>query len=310
MSMLKRRVATILGSLTLVVLPAHGQGTFPGIGDDMTSSLGSFKIQVANQFASLFNGCPGYDVPSRIFTSPTLYDPATIIGRSNVTLDDSPFRKGSVAAGSTRTVVPEDTLLQPPGYPCFGDSVTCASGPGTRVVHTEIHSLMMTALPPAPPVTVRAGTHYDDSPYQTDPPFRASVGLVQSKSGPSNNPTKDFPASSFFDVYAKVDFPACGGFPGGTTITLYNSMPLTVTNNQLIQFPPKVVYLHDASTIVPILFEFDGPPSGPGQLLWHKNDKLGCFVLAGHGVGFSSSSDDTTNFTNYMAGQANSPCPM
>lgn len=313
MNMPKQILTIIVGSLLLVVLPAYSQQypPFPGLGDDMTTSLGSFKIQIAPQFASLFTSCSGYVPSSGIFTSPTLYDPGTWIGRSNVTLDDSPFRKGSVPAGSTRTVVPEDTLIQPPSFPCSGIT-TCSSGPGTRVVHTEIHSLNMTAVPPpTPSITVRAGIYYDDTPYQTDPPFRPSVGLVASQSGPSNNPALDFPASSFFDVYAKVDIPSstCSALPSGMTITLYNSMPLIVTNSQLTQFPPKVVYLHDASTIVPILFEYDGPPLGPGGTpLWHKNDKLGCFVLAGHGVGFSNSQSDTTTFNNYMAGQTNSPC--
>lgn len=308
MSILKRLLVIVF-----VALPGYAQAPFPGIGDDVTTSLGSFKIQVASNFASLFASCPTnlYTASTRIFTSPTLFDPATDIGRSNVTLDDSPFRKGSVPAGITRTVVPEDTLIQPPGYPCFGNTPpACSSGAGTREVHTEIHSLMMTATS-GPPIVVRAGTDYDDSPFQTDPPFRPSVGLVQSQSGPSNNPSVDFPASSFFDVYAKVDIPAgtCAGFT--QTITLYNSMPLIVTNNQLIKFPPKVVYLHDASTIVPILFEYDGPPNGPGgTLLWHKNDKLGCFVLAGHGVGFSNSQDDTNSFNQTMSGQSNSPCPL
>src|SRR5437016_4359239 len=293
---MKRLLAITLGMFALAI-PAAAQGPFPPLGDDATTSLGSFKIRVANKFTSLFNGCPAYNPTTKILSSPTLFDPQTIIGRSNVVLDDSPFRLGSVPTGTARTVIGDDTLIQPPGFPCFGDKVSCASGPGTRQVHTEVRALKMTGGG----MTVRAGMWYNEPPFQGYSPQRVSPGKVQSKSGPSNDPTRDFIATSFFDVYAKVDVPACGGFPG---TTLYNALPLTVQNPQVDHFPPKVVYLHDASSIVPILFLYDNGS------VWNKDDVLGYFVLAGHGVGYGNSQSDMDAFNSIMNAQSNASCPI
>jgi hypothetical protein len=148
---------------------------------------------------------------------------------------------------------------------------------------------------------VRAGIWYNNPNSTSTPPLHISPGEVESQSGPSNDPTKDFPASSFFDVFVRVDVPACGPFPGGT---LYNLMPLVVKNNQVTQFPPKVVYLHDSSSIVPILFLTANPP------LWNKDDILGYFVLVGHGVGFTNSQSDLNSFNTFMSNQSNATCPI
>jgi hypothetical protein len=76
-------------------------------------------------------------------------------------------------------------------------------------------------------------------------------------------------------------------------------MPLVVKNNQVRSFPPTVVYLHDASSIVPILFFTDRPG------FWHRDDILGYFLLVGHGVGVTQS-----DFNNVMTGQPNATCPI
>jgi hypothetical protein len=299
---------------------------FGPAGDDHTTSLGSFKIKIVNKFVPDVNSCPNYDATNNILSSPTLYDPGTIIGRSDVSLAghdiaNTPFEVGAVNVGLTGTVINKDRLLPPPTYPCFTDAPNtapsppdhgpCASGVGTRKVDTEIRSLKMSNLPGAsgPAVTVRAGLHYSEDPFQPTPyaDIMTSPGKVQSRSGPSNDPTKDFPATSFFNVYVKVDIPPgyCGMNPG---ITLYNQDPLKVVNKMLTQFPPRVVYLHDASSIVPILFLTDSPPGVP--VPWHRGEVLGYFLLAGHGVGFGSSQSDINEFQNFMAGQSNASCPI
>ncbi len=123
---------------------------------------------------------------------------------------------------------------------------------------------------------------------------RVSPGEVESHSGPGGAAANDLPASSFFDIFVQVDIPACGGFPGAT---VYNTVPLIVKNPNLTALPPRVVYLHDTSTVVPILFLNANSPK------WNAGDILGYFVLAGHGVGFTNSQSDVNEFNNYMNSQ-------
>jgi hypothetical protein len=286
---MKRLFAFALTMSVLAALPARAQ-QFPPLGDDNTSSLGSFKIQVNNQYATMFAGCPGFSNP--ILSSPTMYDPATRVGRSNALLDGSAADTNGVPVGTAGTIVKESMLFPPPGYPCAGATGACSSGPNTREIHTEVRSLRMVNLGGPLPV-VRAGLWYDSSSVQ-NPPSRISPGEVESHSGPGGLPTNDLPASSFFNIFVQVDMPACGGFPGAT---LYNSSPLIVKNPNLTALPPRVVYLHDSSTVVPILFLKANPP------LWNANDILGYFVLAGHGVGFTNSQSDVSQFNSFMSSQ-------
>jgi len=297
---------------------------FPPASNDVTTSLGSFKIKIVSKFATLLNGCPNYDPNTRILSSPTLFDSSTIIGRSDVSLAghdiaNTPFEVGAVNVGLSGIVINKDRLLPPPTYPCFGDNPgtpvqppdhgPCASGTGTRKVDTEIRSLKMTSpfgqTDPNVVVAVRAGIHYNEDPFLPTPyaDIMTSPGKVQSRSGPSNDPTRDFPATSFFNVYVKVDIPPnyCGA--GSPPMTLYNQDPLKVVNKMLDKFPPRIVYLHDATSIVPILFLADGP-------FWKRGEVLGYFLLAGHGVGFGSSQADVNEFQNFMTNQINATCPI
>jgi hypothetical protein len=286
---MKRIFTVVLALSVLAAIPAGAQ-QFPPQGDDNTSSLGSFKIQVTNQFAGMFAGCPGFNNP--ILTSPTMYDPFTRVGRSAALLDGSAADTNGVAVGTAGTNVSEAMLFAPPGFPCQGATGACASGANTREIHTEVRSLKMANLSGGLPV-VRAGVWYDNANVQ-NPPSRVSPGEVESHSGPGGLPANDLPASSFFDIFVQVDIPACGGFPGAT---VYNQVPLIVKNPNLTALPPRVVYLHDTSSVVPILFL----NANPGR--WNANDVLGYFVLAGHGIGFTNSQSDVTEFNNFMSSQ-------
>jgi hypothetical protein len=286
---MRRLFAATLVMFLLAAISAGAQ-QFPPIGDDNTSSLGSFKIQLTNQFAPMFAGCPGFNNP--ILSSPTMYDPATKVGRSNALLDGSPADTNGVPVGTAGTVVSEGMLTPPPGFPCAGAPAGCRSGANTREIHTEVRSLKMVNLGGPLPV-VRAGVWYDN-PNVQNPPSKVSPGEVESESGPGGAPANDLPGSSFFDVFVRVDMPACGRFPGAT---VYNLIPLIVKNPDLTTLPPRVVYLHDTSTVVPILFLNANPP------LWNKDDLLGYFVLAGHGIGFTNSQADVNEFNKFMNSQ-------
>ena len=284
---IKRLLATALALVVvLAAAPAYSQGTFPPRGDDVTTSLGSFRIRISDQFTGLFANCPNppYDPVKKVLSSPPgLFDPHTVIGRSDPMLDGSAADMNGVPVGSALTPV-SDNMLSPP--PHFG------FGPNTHEVHTEVRELKMSGGG----AMVRAGLWYND-PLNKTPPPRISPGEVESATG---NPNQDFPASSFFDIFVRVDVPACGaGFPGAT---LYNTMPLIVKNNALMNFPPRVAYIHDPSSIIPILFL----NTVPGK--WNADDTLGWFLLAGHGVGFAQA--DQSEFDGIMAQQPDAQCPF
>src|SRR5579872_5658203 len=106
MTVRKSLLTIVLSVVALAAASAYAQ-QFPGRGDDLTTSLGSFKIQVANQFTPLFNGCPGYDPNTQILKSPTMYDPGTIVGRSNVITDGDANDTAGVPVGTAGTTVAE-----------------------------------------------------------------------------------------------------------------------------------------------------------------------------------------------------------
>lgn len=241
----KRLLATVMSLVVLAVIPAYSQ--FPAPGPESTGSFGSFKILVDPGVAHLFTGCPGWDATTRIFSSPLLYDPGTIIQVGPATAESTPHPH-------LRSPFPD-----PPGT--------------TREVLTKLQTLNLATYPPVPPansVFVRAGTSASSAP--------PSPGEVESESA-SGNPANDFPARSFFDVYAQITLPACGtgGFTGATLYNRHNQ-PLIVQASNLTSLPPTVVYEHNASSEVPIVFATAGRQ-------WKRDEFLGCIVLAGHLVG-------------------------
>ncbi len=281
-------LAVVLTALFVAGSTAYAQ-QFPLRGDDVTSSMGSFRVNIATDYQPLFANCPLYNRNTNVLQSPTLFDSGTVIGRSDPITDGSVGNNsdiGGVFVGSANTVVSEGMLIPPPHF---------GFGAGTREVHTEVRSLHMTAGGAA----VRAGIWYNSSTSTSTPPAKISPGEVESRSGPGGLPQNDFPASSFFDIFVQVDIPACGNFPGAT---FYNIMPLIVKNKNLLSFPPKVSYLHDASSIVPILF-LNNDTANPPR--WQQDDILGYFLLAGHGVGVAQ-----TEFESFMQSQPDASCPF
>ncbi len=255
-------------------------GPFPPRGDDATTSLGSFRIFVNPAFQSLMTGYPGYNSTTGRLSSPTLYDPSTKIGRSDPHLDGSTADAGGTPVGTAGTIISDSVFsLVPPGF---------EGPPGTREVHTEVRAFDLAGFG----AHVRAGTAAPGRPL--------SPGEVQSKSGASGDPTLDFPAQSFFDIFVEVDLPTFSSFPGGT---LYNPYPLLVVNNNLTQFPPRVVYIHGNTRAVPILFR-DAMPG-----VWEAGDLFGWLVLAGHGISYNNSQQDLMEFQTFMQSLREMPLP-
>lgn len=258
--------------------PIHGLGPYLGVGDDTIPSMGKFRILVAPEFRSLMTGYPGWDGTSRL-DSPTLFDPATVIGRSAPHVDGDATDTGGAVVGTAGTVISDGSFsLVPSGI----------EGPaGSREIHTEIVTLNLTGFGAA----VRAGSAAPAQPI--------SPGEVESLD-PTGNPVNDFPSESFFNVFVEIDLPAGAGFPGGT---LYNPSPLVVISNKVERLPPQVVYIHGNTSAVPILFR------STNAGFWLADDLFGHLVLAGHGSNFESTQTFEQVFAEIEQTQGELPLP-
>ena len=261
----KSALAAAVVALVSLLFAGTAQAAFPGIGDDKVPSLGSFQILVATDFQPVMAGYPGYNAGTKILTSPLLFDPTTVIGRSAPHLDGSPADSGGVMVGTAGTIISDGSFnLRPDGF----------EGPaGTREVHTEVRTLDLAAGA----VHVRAGTAASV--------MRVSPGEVESDD-PDGPAAADFPADSFFNVFVEVTLPAVALFPGAI---LYNPSPLLVVEDNLTGFPPKVVYKHANTSAVLIR-------------VLGTNEVFGYLILAGHGVDFDMATPaDVTAFQSAVA---------
>lgn len=237
-------------------------------------------IAVNPAFQPFLAGYPGWNASTKRLTSPLLFDSATKIGRSASLTTGSVGDTTGVPVGSANTVVSEGSFsLVPPLY---------ESPKNTFEVHTEVRSLNMTGGGTA----VRAGTAAADRP--------GSYGEVESLAGPVGDPYFDFPAKSFFDIFVDVDLPPGGGIPAAFTV--HNTQPLIVQNNSLTAFPPKVVYIHDNSTAVPVVFNTAVPAIGA-----NAGDTFGVLLLAGHGINYTPTQGDESNFVQTVTTSVEAP---
>lgn len=257
----------VVSMFSLVVGDVQAGGQFPPLGNDTVTSMGTFNILVSPVFLRLV-GCPespipGMDCPTRTLTSPLLFDPATVVGRSDPLIQgEDPADEDivGVPVGDARTIVSDDDIVRRP--------LDMPEGPdGTREVHTELRRLNL--IDTVSGAAVRAGTAFD---------LCLSPGEVESKSGNSGDPALDFPARSFFNVYVEVDIPGLGGVAVATLFNKCPENPLVLESDDLQMFPPTVVYTHDKSTQVNLRFKDDNPR------FWHKNDVFGKLRVAGHSL--------------------------
>jgi hypothetical protein len=241
--------ALSVSALSLLADPAQAfGGPFPGRDNDRTTSLGQFRLDLA-------------DGPTIL--SPVLFDPFTVIGRTDPFMDGFAMDANGLPAGIDFDPA---TVGAPAGPPIQAMNVSDADltakpagfegPPGTREVHTEILALNLQAFGGGG-FAVRVGrAHAPNQPR--------SLGEVESR-----NEGNDFPAESYFEVFAEIDL------PGG--ITVFNQDPFVVTNPDLDRFPPRVVYIHEVTDPVEV-FTFDG-------------ELFGTLQLSGHGIDLGSTCD-------------------
>ncbi len=229
--------------------------------DDVTPSLASFSVYVRFPYHGMMVGYPGYDPVTHILQSPTLFESATVIGRSAAHMEGSPADINGTPVGSSGVMISDsDFLVVPPGF-----EVT-----GGREVHLEIVQLMMSNFGGG--AAVRAGA----TPFG----LWLSPGEVESQSA-SGVPANDFPGDGFFNVFVEIDLPVAGAFPGATLYNpspadLFPARPLVVLAPNEMAFPPSVIYVHGQTSAVPVRFRF----SSPGN--WPANALFGWLRMAGH----------------------------
>ena len=258
------------------------------IGDDVTMSLGQFQLVLDPSWRRIFDilmtNSPlnGTLVTRHLrlyhngtYTSPTLYDPTTMIGRSDPLDAGSPGDSAGVIAGRApgRTYIQESQITVRPSWP--------APSNGVHEVHTFIKSMHLTDS-----FTTRVG--FSVKAGMLAPTRPVCAGQVE-----AGSPFGDFPANSFFNVYVVVDLPSGGLIP---PIQLVNVDPLLVQQAGIFSFPPRVVYQHENSTAVSMYFNADvdiPDPINGGHIHATRGTLFGQLTLAGHGVGFGSADIDT-----------------
>src|SRR5258708_20837984 len=96
-------------------------------------------------------------------------------------------------------------LLPPPGFPCAGATGACASGPGTREIHTEVRSLKR--VNPGGPLPISRPAVWYASATVQNPPSGASPSEGDTHSGPGTAPTTALPPSSSFALLVPAALP-------------------------------------------------------------------------------------------------------
>jgi hypothetical protein len=279
----------VIGSVAVCLFQASNTmwAQFPPAGTDSTPSLGQFTIVLNPSFSgamaanpSLF---PGYTPSTNRYVSPLLYDPTTLINRSNpTTVGSSAYTNGTTLFGSGLTTSNGSISVFPTGY--------TPPPPGQDMVFTQIGAFNLVGGN----ISVTAGT----SAVAGIPP---SLGEVISNSGSGGGAANDFPAKSFFDVFVDITLPVPAALGGGTVeltnATVYSgttalSPPgtaLVVSNSGIMSFPPTVIYTHGGSSAVPL---FVGP-GGFNNSGIDAGDVIGLLTLAGHGAGYSPGGSST-----------------
>ena len=120
-------------------------------------------------------------------------------------------------------------------------------------------------------MTDGSGTSLLMGSIETNQPVK-TLGEIQSNSGPGGNPANDFPAQSFFDIFAEMDMSI-----QSTPVQLTNTAPLIHirrTPADSARCIPSAARAPPA--VVPIYFANNVPAFGNAAL---KGDQFGTFTI-------------------------------
>lgn len=295
-----------------------GGGPFPTSAQaETTSSFGCFRIWVDPNFYFLLNANGSLQAylgwNGTTLTSPGLSDNDTVIGESgNFSSPPLPANYPVNIGGNSSPSYgnyssPQVVGFSPYYFPDFTWPYPASPPSPLDTILTELQSVDLKGMVYSN-CTITAGVLPPPAPAQLGP-FGVQAGYWNSSGTPSGLPRSlgmvqrntttvgsDFPARSFFDVFAVVTLPSISGtesysiFPSGGAV-LTNGTPLVVLNTNVDALPPSLGYYHDPATLaVPLIFKFDNPNpgfpmDGSGKpYWWHAGDVFGNIELAGHGT--------------------------
>jgi hypothetical protein len=273
-------VLTAFLVLLLALIPGTASGnTFvsPGCSpgnvtppcNDVTTSLGQFILLVTDPtvIAALGSLKPaGYDPTTHIFVSPLLSDSSTVIGRSSNFTDNGSQPSQTVGLSGSYGGITTTQLSGITNSSFVAGGVPSGFPTGNDAVYTDVMNIDLTGGG----FTVNAGQACSACASTSD------LGKVEAQ-GTSN----DFPAQSFFDIFADITIPGLGSVHN----TSGNPLIVQATLPAGSQLPPKVIYVHGQSSVVPLVF--DSANSGLGIM---AGDTLGNVMLTGHGVSYNPNS--------------------
>jgi hypothetical protein len=250
----------------VAIAPAWGITTFPNQGNYQASgtwgdALWSWRMQIAPAYQPYFASLslPNYDMTSGILSSGLLYDSnGVMIGSSNPFVGTA--GPTGVAVGTANLMVKDSALTAPAGW----------NDTGGRKVYNSVVSTNATDTGPG--YALRFGSAAADQP--------ATVGENQSLSG-NQNANNDFPAQSFFDIFADLDVPNVG--------TFYNTAPFITSyampNNGVVTPAPNSsgpyyvqLFQNTSITTAAVYARKDGTAG-----VWSAGDNIGTAQLVPYG---------------------------
>ena len=248
--------------------------------DDTTPSLGDYRVLVAPKFMSWL---PSYMFENGRLVSGTLYDSETVIGRSWPHVENDLSDTGGSPVGSALRLISDSDFVVVP------DDFERTRG---REVHLELVSMNLSGGLYGAKIVAGSGN-------LSYPGLPVSPGEAEAKVK-SVDPSDDFPARSFFNVYVEAYIPP------PLDAWVYNPVdkPMLVVVDEEDAFPPRVVYVHGQTSPVPVYFK-EADPEGQ----WAQDEFFGLLTLAGHGAGYSDDPDDVAEYEAIMAQQREMEIP-